>query len=84
MSQHPIRFVRREVFGETQAGLAKLGGVSRPRVSRYESGQEDPPYRFLARLRSAAQAMGLRLPADWFFEIPADPKATSSEQEPQP
>jgi transcriptional regulator with XRE-family HTH domain len=70
MSQHPIRFVRREVFGETQAGLAKLGGVSRPRVSRYESGQEDPPYRFLAKLRLAARAMGLPLPADWFFETP--------------
>ncbi|MFN7110302.1 MAG: helix-turn-helix domain-containing protein [Brevundimonas sp.] len=71
------------MFGETQAGLAKLGGVSRPRVSRYESGQEDPPYRFLVKLRLAARRMGLPLPADWFFEAPA-PVDAQDEAEPQP
>lgn len=72
-SPSPIRYMRREVFGVTQEELAAVGGVSRPRISRYESGLEDPPYRFMARLRAEAKRRGLSWDSDWFFSPPAAP-----------
>lgn len=66
----PIRFVRKSVFGATQHDLAAIGEVSRSRVSRYESGDEDPPYRFLSKLRAEAIRRGLPFNADWFFAPP--------------
>jgi transcriptional regulator with XRE-family HTH domain len=65
----PIRWVRQKVFGVTQDELAAIGGVSRPRVSRYET-VDDPPFDFLKRLRAEAARRGLPFSADWFFEIP--------------
>lgn len=69
----PIRWMRRAVFGLTQDQFAAIGGVSRPRISRYETGGEDPPYRFMRRVRDAAIERGLAFNGDWFFEAPAAP-----------
>jgi transcriptional regulator with XRE-family HTH domain len=69
-SETPIRYVRRVVFGATQDTLAEIGQVSRSRVSRYESGDEPPPYNFLSRLRREAIRRGLPFSAEWFFEPP--------------
>lgn len=70
--QSPLRLIRKQVFNATQDELAQIGQVSRSRVSQYESGKEDPPYRFLSRLLADARRRGLKLPADWFFEVPAN------------
>ncbi len=66
----PIRFVRRTVFKATQEELAAIGGVSRSRVSRYESGREPPSFAFLERIRGEANRRGLPFSSEWFFETP--------------
>lgn len=71
----PLRWVRKNVFGVTQEKLAEIGGVSRPRVNRYEKNGEPPPFDFLRRLRDEARARGLPFDADWFFEIPTGASA---------
>jgi len=53
--------------------MAEIAGISRPRVSRYETGADDPPFKFLRTLREQAAARGLTLKADWFFEVPNAP-----------
>lgn len=70
-SDSPLRWVRKNVFETTQDGLASIGGVSRPRVSRYENGGGDPPFDFMLRLWREAKRLGLPFSADWFFEVPA-------------
>lgn len=65
----PLRWVRRAVFDATQDEIAEIGGVSRPRVSRYETG-DPPPFDFLRRIRDAALHRGLPFSGDWFFEVP--------------
>lgn len=67
---NPIRYVRKHVFAATQEELARIGEVSRSRVSRYESGREAPPYAFLEKLRAEAKRRNLPLSAEWFFEQP--------------
>lgn len=69
-TKSPLRWVRKTVFGATQDALAVVGGVSRPRVSRYENGEGDPPFEFLARVRIEAKRLDPNFSADWFFEIP--------------
>lgn len=66
----PIRWVRKKVFGVTQDELAVIGGVSRPRVSRYETQADAPPFDFLQRVRAEAIARQLPFSGDWFFQVP--------------
>lgn len=66
----PLRWIRKHVLGLTQDALASLGGVSRPRVSRYENG-EPLTFEFMARVRAAARREHPDFSADWFFEVPA-------------
>lgn len=73
-----MRWVRKNVFGMTQEELAEVGGVSRPRVCRYESQGEPPPYDFLKRIRDHARAEGLQFDADWLFEVPAEASACAA------
>lgn len=68
----PLRWVRKTVFGVTQDTFAAMGGVSRPRVSRYENGEGDPPFEFLAKVREQARRVDPEFSADWFFEIPEE------------
>ena len=67
----PLRWVRREIFGATQDEMAAVAGVSRPRISRYET-SDAPPYEVLQRIRAAAIERGFVFSGDWFFEIPSD------------
>ncbi|MDP3405067.1 MAG: helix-turn-helix transcriptional regulator [Brevundimonas sp.] len=69
-SDSPLRWVRKTVFNVTQDDLAAIGGVSRPRVSRYENGAGDPPFDFMAKVRAEAKRLGKPFSADWFFEVP--------------
>lgn len=67
----PLRWIRQHVFKVTQDEMAVIGGVSRPRVSRYET-RDRPPYEFMRRVRNEAHARGLPFTADWFFQAPAE------------
>lgn len=67
----PLRWIRKTVLGLTQDGLAALGGVSRPRISRYENG-EPLTFEFMSRVRSEARKKHPGFSADWFFEVPAE------------
>lgn len=78
--ESPIRWIRRQVFGATQEQLAAIGGVSRPRVSRYETGADDPPFAFMRRVRHEALQQGKPFSADWFFERPAEGEEAESVQ----
>ena len=77
----PLRWVRRQVFKAGQEEIAAIGGVSRSRVSRYEGGKDDPPFRFMKRLRSEALARGLPFSGDWFFAEPASDVDPSNDSE---
>ena len=76
-SDSPLRWVRKKVFGIDQNALAEIGGVSRPRVSRYETGNGDPSFEFMSRLREETRRQGKPFSGDWFFEVPdeEDPNA---------
>lgn len=75
-SETPLRWVRRKVFGITQEELAAIGGVSRPRVSRYETDADPPSFDFLQKIRSEARRRGLPFSGDWFFETPVSASPT--------
>lgn len=78
--ESPIRWIRRQVFGVTQDELATIGGVSRPRVSRYETLADAPPYEFLQRVRQEAMRRGVAFSGDWFFAVPgAEPSGEADE-----
>lgn len=68
----PLRWLRKTVFRMTQDDLAAIGGVSRPRISRYENG-DHLPFEFMRRLRAEAVRRELPFSGDWFFEVPAEP-----------
>lgn len=71
-SDSPLRWVRKRLFGVTQDQMAAIGGVSRPRISRYETNDDPPPFDFLRRVRAEALARGVPFSGDFFFEVPAD------------
>ncbi len=75
MVDSPLRWIRRKVFGVTQQELAEIGEVSRPRISRYETGADEPPFSFLRKVRSEARRRGHPFNADWFFEAPVQADA---------
>lgn len=79
----PLRWIRRQVFQTGQEEIALIGGVSRSRVSRYESGASDLPFRFMRRIRNEALARGLNFSADWFFGPPEAEAASASEPPPE-
>ncbi len=85
-SESPLRWVRRHVFRATQDEIAAIGGVSRPRVSRYETERDPPPFAFLTRLREEALRRGVAFSGDWFFALPphAAGAPEPAAQEPQP
>jgi len=66
---NPIRYIRKKVFQETQAGFAALAGVSQAAVSRWESGIA-PTADDLQRIRAAAVERGIDWNDTWFFEVP--------------
>lgn len=83
--EHPLRWIRRRIFGATQEQLAAIGGVSRPRVSRYETGADAPPFGFMKKIRAEALQRGQPFSGDWFFERPdeaSEAADTSAEANP--
>lgn len=74
----PLKWIRTGVFGMPQDAFAEIVGVSRLQVSRYERGENAPPYDYLARVRLAGRLRRSDFSADWLFEIPA-PHADETE-----
>ncbi len=69
-TETPLRWVRTAVFNIRQEEMAEIGGVSRPAISRYETGRDNPGYPFLVRVRAEAHRRGLAFSGDWFFSPP--------------
>lgn len=76
-SDSPLRWLRKTIFRATQDEIAAIGGVSRPRVSRYETGESALPFDFMARVRAEGLKRDPSFTADWFFEVPASAPDTT-------
>lgn len=79
-SDSPLRWVRRHVFGVNQEEMAAIGGVSRPRISRYET-SDPPPFDVLVNIRQEALKRGLPFSGDWFFQVPTERPADVASDE---
>lgn len=65
----PINFIRKDVFGLTQAEFAALVGVTQATVSRWEAGTA-PSLREMRAIREAAKARKIKWRDEWFFSPP--------------
>lgn len=65
--------LRENVFKTTQSQFALILGVSNSQVSRWESGQQEPGWEPLARLRAFAHLAHLEWRDEWLFEVPPAP-----------
>lgn len=65
-------YIRRHVFGITQAQMADIAGVRQNQISRYEHGLRRPSLAELERIRAAAVARELAWDDSWFFELPEE------------
>ncbi len=74
VSMNTIRYIRKEVFGLTQADFAALAGVTQATVSRWEGGVS-PSLDEVGAIREAAAERGVELKDEWFFEVPNEPAA---------
>jgi transcriptional regulator with XRE-family HTH domain len=63
----PIRHIRVDVLGLTQAELGDLVGVRQATVSRWEAGHSGPTLKQLQRIRNEARRRKLRWDDRWFF-----------------
>lgn len=66
---NPLRHIRKNVFGVTQAKFAALVGVTQATVSRWENGIS-LDLTDMQAIRRAALARDLPWEDAWFFEIP--------------
>ncbi len=64
-----IRYIRKEIFGATQAEFAALAGVTQASVSRWERGVA-PSLDDMQAIRIAASERGLKWKDEWFFQSP--------------
>jgi transcriptional regulator with XRE-family HTH domain len=63
-------YIRKNVFGVTQAEMACIAGVSQGTISKWETGTVDPDREDLGRIRKEAARRKLRWQDDWFFSAP--------------
>ena len=73
ITDSPLRWVRRHVFGVRQEEFAEIAGVQRPSISRYENGRDNPSYPVLVKIRDEALRRDLPFSGDWFFAVPSAP-----------
>jgi hypothetical protein len=66
-----INALRESVFETTVEVFASIAGVSKSAVSRWVSGEQEPSWLAMSRLRQFAKAAGLPWDDSWFFQ-PAD------------
>lgn len=73
-----MRFIRKEVLGLTQVGMARVAGVTQGTISKWESGELEPGLTEIARIRAEAARMKKRWRDAWLF-APHEPQRDSSE-----
>lgn len=64
----PLRLIRKHLFRVSQDDMALVAGVTRPMISKYESGKSDPPMAVLRRIRTDARERGLAFTGECFFD----------------
>lgn len=66
----PTVYIRKSVFGFSQAAFAAIAGATQGTVSKWEAGELTPTREHMERIR--AEAARLNKPWDdrWFFEAP--------------
>lgn len=71
----PLKAIRKNILGLTQAEMAALTDVAQATVCRWESGELEPDRQQMAKIRAEAAARGIEWNDTWFFEIPAEDAA---------
>jgi hypothetical protein len=69
-SLSPMAYIRKHVFGVSQATMAAIAGASQGTISRWESGEHSPDSRALAAVRAEARRRGHDWDDRWFFDMP--------------
>lgn len=62
-----LRLIRTNVFGITQADMARIAGTQQATVSRWEHNKLKPSLEHLLRIRQEATKRGLAWNDSWFF-----------------
>ena len=65
-----MSFIRKSVFGLTQAAFAVVAGVTQGTISKWEAGEFEPTRDQLVRIREEARTRGIEWDDAWFFEHP--------------
>ena len=72
----PLTYIRKQVFGLSQAAFAAQLGVHQSTVSRWETGGLEPSREEMASMRELALARRLAWKDEWFFkQAPSDSNA---------
>lgn len=67
----PVKHIRQNILGVSQAELARVAGTTQSTVSRWESGEMEPDREQMAAIRKAAIDRGIQWQDSWFFEPPS-------------
>jgi transcriptional regulator with XRE-family HTH domain len=68
----PMRHIRKQVLGLTQAEMAALTGARQATVSRWERGELEPDRDQMIRIRNEAVRRKLAWNDSWFFGAPTN------------
>lgn len=66
----PIEYIRKRVFGVSQAAFGEIAGTTQASVSRWEAGELHPGLEEMERIRSEALARGNEWDDSLFFATP--------------
>lgn len=67
--------IRKHVFRLTQAELAEIIDASQATISRWETGESEPPRDKLAMIREEARRRKIKWRDDMFFAAPIEEEA---------
>lgn len=66
---NPLRHIREDVLGLSQAEMAVVAEVSQGTISKWEAGKLSPDRAEMQRIRSAAISRGIAWDDAWFFDV---------------
>ena len=76
----PPSFVRRLVFGMTQAVYAEALGLRQGTVSKWESAGKFTSVEAMERVRALGEAQKIKFNDTWLFEVPDAAKAQAKKK----
>lgn len=79
----PIKNIRVNLFGATQAEFALIAGSTQPTVSKWERGELSPNLEEAARIAREAKTRGLDWNSDLFFGVPAGQTDPAPKDDPE-